>query len=173
VVAADTDGMPVALIGANKYLSDLNRHESPHQDEQIPVCKEVAVPPSMTLKSTYSASETRRRSSVGIIQAIACSVETSMPPLPAMTSNAPPTLLSSFLTSYKELEGYRSGKPVVLDGKTLSIAAVTAVSRYGASVQLDGSPSIKNRVQRSRDVIEKKIQVSTFIFSPWDLAHAL
>ncbi|KAJ7826808.1 L-Aspartase-like protein [Mycena olivaceomarginata] len=81
-----------------------------------------------------------------------------------MTSNAPPTLLSSFLTSYKELEGYRSGKPVVLDGKTLSIAAVTAVSRYGASVQLDGSPSIKNRVQRSRDVIEKKVQEKSSIY---------
>ncbi|KAJ7354146.1 L-Aspartase-like protein [Mycena albidolilacea] len=81
-----------------------------------------------------------------------------------MTSDAPLTLLSSFLTSYKELEGYRSGKPVVLDGKTLSIAAVTAVSRYGASVQLDGSPSIKNRVQRSRDVIEKKIQEKSSIY---------
>ncbi|KAF7362212.1 Phenylalanine ammonia-lyase [Mycena venus] len=85
-----------------------------------------------------------------------------MPPLPAIPySDAPSkleTLLANFLTSYKELEGYRSGKPVVLDGKTLSIAAVTATSRYSASVQLDSSPAIKGRVQRGSDIIHKKVQ---------------
>ncbi|KAF7353930.1 Phenylalanine ammonia-lyase [Mycena venus] len=110
----------------------------------------------------------RRRSSVGVVRIIASPVQTSMPPLAAIPySDAPSkleTLLTNFLASYKELEGYRSGKPVVLDGKTLSIAAVTATSRYNASVQLDGSPTIKGRVQQGRDIIHKKVQEKSSIY---------
>jgi phenylalanine ammonia-lyase len=110
----------------------------------------------------------RRRSSVGVVRVIASPIQTSMPPLPAIPySDAPSkleTLLANFLASYKELEGYRSGKPVVLDGKTLSIAAVTAASRYNASVELDGSPAVKGRVQRSRDIMHKKVQEKSSIY---------
>ncbi|KAJ7244157.1 phenylalanine ammonia-lyase [Mycena haematopus] len=91
-----------------------------------------------------------------------------MPPLPDIPSNNTPsnleTLLANFLASYRELEGYRSGKPVVLDGKTLSIAAVTAVSRYTASVQLDDSPVIKGHVQRGSDLIQKKVEGKSSIY---------
>ncbi|KAJ6520740.1 L-Aspartase-like protein [Mycena capillaripes] len=88
-----------------------------------------------------------------------------MPPLPDVNAPSKPiTLLANFLASHKELEGYRSGKPVVLDGQTLSIAAVTAASRYSASVQLDGSPRIKNRVQRGHNIIRKKVQEKSSIY---------
>ncbi|KAF7351163.1 Phenylalanine ammonia-lyase [Mycena sanguinolenta] len=116
-------------------------------------------------------SETRtrlRRQSVGVVRVIASPLQTSMPPLPDIPYNNAPskldTLLANFLASYKELEGYRSGKPVVLDGKTLSIAAVTAASRYNASVELDGSPLVKGRVQRSRNVLEKKVEEKSSIY---------
>ncbi|KAJ6589813.1 L-Aspartase-like protein [Mycena vulgaris] len=85
-----------------------------------------------------------------------------MPPLPDII--APTKLLDNFVASYKELEGYRSGKPVILDGQTLSIAAVTAASRYNASIQLDGSPLIKNRVQRGHAVIHKKVEEKSSIY---------
>ncbi|KAJ7350459.1 L-Aspartase-like protein [Mycena albidolilacea] len=91
-----------------------------------------------------------------------------MPPLPDIPYNVAPsqleTLLANFLASCKELEGYRSGKPVVLDGKTLSIAAVTAASRYNASVELDGSPLIKGRVERSRNILHQKVQGKSSIY---------
>ncbi|KAJ7125080.1 L-Aspartase-like protein [Mycena epipterygia] len=88
-----------------------------------------------------------------------------MPPLPDVNAPTKPvTLLANFLASYRELESYRSGKPVVLDGQTLSIAAVTAASRYSASVQLDGSPLIRGRVQRSSDLISKKVKEKSSIY---------
>ncbi len=51
----------------------------------------------------------------------------------------------------------RHGKPVTLDGKTLSIAAVAAASRYQASVELTSSPEVKRRVARSREVLAGKV----------------
>lgn len=107
----------------------------------------------------------RRRSSVGVVRVVASPLHTSMPPLPDINvSTKPVTLLANFLASYRELESYRSGKPVVLDGQTLSIAAVTAASRYSASVQLDGSPLIRGRVQRSQDLISKKVKEKSSIY---------
>ncbi|KAJ7733549.1 L-Aspartase-like protein [Mycena maculata] len=88
-----------------------------------------------------------------------------MPPLPDINASPKPvTLLANFLASYKELEGYRSGKPVVLDGQTLSIAAVTAASRYNASVELGASPLLKDRVQRSRAILQKKVEEKSSVY---------
>ncbi|KAF7315137.1 Phenylalanine ammonia-lyase [Mycena indigotica] len=109
----------------------------------------------------------RRRSSVGIVRAIGSPLRTTMPPLPwdePTPSSRPPTLLNKFIDAYKELDAYRSGKPVLLDGQTLSIAAVTAVSRYSANVELDGSPIVKARVNNSRAVIEKKVAEKSSIY---------
>ncbi|KAJ7188641.1 L-Aspartase-like protein [Mycena filopes] len=90
-------------------------------------------------------------------------VRTSLPPLPDIAPK-PATLLQNFLASFKELEGYKAGKPVVLDGETLSIAAVTAASRYNASVQLDASPAIKSRVQRSHEIIQQKVAGKSSVY---------
>ncbi|KAF8908037.1 L-Aspartase-like protein [Mucidula mucida] len=74
---------------------------------------------------------------------------------PSSQSSTP--LLSNFVDSFKELESYKHGKPVTLDGKTLSIAAVAAASRYQASVELTSSPEVKRRVARSREVLAGKV----------------
>jgi phenylalanine ammonia-lyase len=66
------------------------------------------------------------------------------------------TLLSKFVQSSKELETYKNGKSVTIDGQTLSIAAVTAASRYQASVHLTQSPEVKKRVEKSRNLIADK-----------------
>ncbi|KAK0212526.1 L-Aspartase-like protein [Desarmillaria ectypa] len=67
------------------------------------------------------------------------------------------TLLSKFVQSFKDLESYKNGKSVTIDGQTLSIAAVTAASRYQASVQLTQSPEVKKRVEKSRNIIADKV----------------
>ena len=58
----------------------------------------------------------------------------------------------------------RSGKVVNIDGQTLSIAAVTATARYQASVQLDDSPHIQERLHKSRAVIAKKVSSGASVY---------
>ncbi|KAJ7435165.1 L-Aspartase-like protein [Mycena galericulata] len=96
---------------------------------------------------------------------VASPLRTSMPPLSDINAPTKPvTLLAEFLASCRELEAYRSGKPVVIDGQTLSIAAVTAAARYNASVELNGSPLVKDRVERSRALIHKKVEEKSSIY---------
>ncbi|KAF8653331.1 hypothetical protein AX16_004031 [Volvariella volvacea WC 439] len=80
-------------------------------------------------------------------------------------SPAPSTnLLSKFVDSHKEVQSYRNGKPVVLDGHNLSVAAVTAAARFSASVALDASPEVTERIKKSREVITKKVESSTSVY---------
>lgn len=58
----------------------------------------------------------------------------------------------------------RSGTPVVIDGNSLSIPAVTAAARYGAGVNLDDSPEVRNRVQASRQVIVRKVDSEKSVY---------
>ncbi|KAL1718892.1 L-Aspartase-like protein [Schizophyllum commune] len=74
------------------------------------------------------------------------------------------TLLASFLDSHRELEAYKHGKPVLVDGDNLSVAAVAAVSRYNATVELDESPSIRERVKKSRQVIASKVDSGASVY---------
>ncbi|KAL0566724.1 Protein pal1 [Marasmius crinis-equi] len=75
------------------------------------------------------------------------------------------TLLSKFLQSHKELEGYKSGKTTVkVDGTNLSIAAVAAAARYNADVVLDHSPQIKSLVAKSRAVIAAKVDSGASVY---------
>lgn len=53
---------------------------------------------------------------------------------------------------------------MTIDGQTLSIAAVTAASRYHAHVQLDSSPSIKRRLSKSRKVVAEKVDAGTSVY---------
>ncbi|KAF5348633.1 hypothetical protein D9758_006871 [Tetrapyrgos nigripes] len=107
---------------------------------------------------------------------------------PSPSKKSATSLLSKFLSSQKELENYKNGQPVVVDGKTLSIAAVTAASRYNASVQLDHSSQVKERVDKSRKLIKDKVENGISIYgvstgfggsadtrtdSPLILGHAL
>ncbi|KAF8891770.1 L-Aspartase-like protein [Infundibulicybe gibba] len=74
------------------------------------------------------------------------------------------TTAALFIESFKELESYQNGAPVVVDGKNLSIAAVTAASRYNASVALDGSTDIKTRIAKSRKVITDKVERGASVY---------
>ncbi|KAJ3506668.1 hypothetical protein NLJ89_g6742 [Agrocybe chaxingu] len=74
------------------------------------------------------------------------------------------SLVEEFIQSFKELESYRNGKPVQVDGQNLSIAAVTAASRYGASVVLDDSPALKNKIAKSRRTIADKIDAGLSVY---------
>lgn len=87
------------------------------------------------------------------------------------------TLLAAFIKNQTELEShkyadptfsirssylrlspfYRNGKPVIVDGHTLSIPNVVAVARYGAHATLDTSPSTRERVDASQNAIDKKL----------------
>lgn len=58
----------------------------------------------------------------------------------------------------------RSGHSVVVDGQTLSIAAVTAAARYNAAVDLDDSSTIREHVLMSRKVIADKVESGTSVY---------
>jgi phenylalanine ammonia-lyase len=58
----------------------------------------------------------------------------------------------------------RNGMPVIVDGQTLSIAAVTAAARYHASVNLDRSSTIKERVFKSRSIISEKVESGASVY---------
>lgn len=59
---------------------------------------------------------------------------------------------------------YREGKPVVIDGHTLSIPAVAATARYGATVTLDEKPETRERVLQSRRVIVDKVSTQRSVY---------
>lgn len=58
----------------------------------------------------------------------------------------------------------RHGVPVRVDGQTLSLAGVVGVARHGVSVMLDDSPTVKNAVAKSRNVIDTKVNNGTSIY---------
>ncbi|KAF9464991.1 L-Aspartase-like protein [Collybia nuda] len=80
------------------------------------------------------------------------------------SSSASPTLLHKFVKTHQELQNYKSGASVTVDGQTLSIAAVTAAARYGAKVELDASPKLKEKVAKSRKVIADKVESGTSVY---------
>ncbi|KAH8828023.1 L-Aspartase-like protein [Flagelloscypha sp. PMI_526] len=78
----------------------------------------------------------------------------------ASTLMSPPNtalpLLHTFLQQQRELAAYKSGeKTVLVDGQTLSIAAVNATARFCAPISLD--ETCQGAVSLSRQVIEDKI----------------
>jgi phenylalanine ammonia-lyase len=58
----------------------------------------------------------------------------------------------------------RNGKPITIDGHTLSISAVTAAARFNAQVELTSSPTTRHNVKKSRAVIEEKIAAGTSVY---------
>ncbi|PCH35629.1 phenylalanine ammonia-lyase [Wolfiporia cocos MD-104 SS10] len=74
------------------------------------------------------------------------------------------TLLRQFIDAHRELQAYKNGEPVLVDGKTLSIPAVTAAARFGAGVTLDGRPETRDQVARSRAAIVRKVDAQTSVY---------
>ncbi|KAL1745026.1 L-Aspartase-like protein [Schizophyllum fasciatum] len=68
-------------------------------------------------------------------------------------------LLSHWYTqNAREVELYKNGKAVIVDGQTLSIAAVAATARHGAAVQLSNSSHVRRRMEKSLQVIADKVE---------------
>jgi histidine ammonia-lyase len=59
---------------------------------------------------------------------------------------------------------YSNGNSVNIDGQTLSIPAVVAVARHGASVELDKSQAVQERMAKSRAVITGKVTDGTSVY---------
>lgn len=123
--------------------------------------------------STQTRTYSRRSFSVPVLAIEAGSVKVTATPLHTIvdasgktsTSRvAPSTLLSKFISSQKELESYKNGKSVTVDGQSLSIAAVTAASRHHASVELTNSSKTKDLVAQSRKVMADKVDAGISIY---------
>lgn len=66
-------------------------------------------------------------------------------------------MVDKFIQTFQDVESYKNGKPIVVDGQSLSIAAVTAAARYSAPVILDESYATSVRLEKSRNVITDKM----------------
>lgn len=66
-------------------------------------------------------------------------------------------IISSFLTLLAQTKAYRNQKPVRVDGRSLSIPATVAVARYGVNPEVDNSAEAKERVYRSRQVLNDAV----------------
>lgn len=53
---------------------------------------------------------------------------------------------------------------MTVDGHNLTVAAVVAAARYSATVKLDDSQAIKDRVQKSRQVVVDKVKSGASIY---------
>ena len=51
-----------------------------------------------------------------------------------------------------------------MDGQSLTVAGVIAAARYGASVALDQSPEVRERMAKSRDVLVGKVQANKSVY---------
>ncbi|KAH9956509.1 L-Aspartase-like protein [Russula dissimulans] len=76
----------------------------------------------------------------------------------------PSTLLSRFIEQFHELEAYKHGKSIVIDGHSLSVSALVAVARHNTHILLNGSAEIRARIQKSRDVIVGKVETSQSVY---------
>ena len=55
-------------------------------------------------------------------------------------------------------------KPLVINGHTMSLAAVNAAARYGTPVLLDNSSEVKGRVKRSKATLDDKLRAKKSIY---------
>ncbi|KAF8161270.1 L-Aspartase-like protein [Crassisporium funariophilum] len=132
----------------------------------------------MTIISSETKTAPRRSSSAsgyilrdGMVKLLAKPDSESIRPVPVRSSSKliprrtkATALVQDFIRSFKDLEEYKNGKEVVVDGQNLSIAAVTAASRYHASVVLDQSPSLKAKIAKSRKVIADKVESGISVY---------
>lgn len=71
----------------------------------------------------------------------------------------------SLIKSMTHAISLRQGtKPLLIDGHTLSLAAVNAAARYGIPVLLDSSSEVKARVKRSKATLDDKLRDKKSIY---------
>jgi len=74
------------------------------------------------------------------------------------------TLLGQFIASQRELQKYRNGQSVVIDGHTLTTSGVVAAARFYSEIRLDDSEHVKDRVAKSRKVIADKVESGASVY---------
>ncbi|KAF9519362.1 hypothetical protein BS47DRAFT_1388195 [Hydnum rufescens UP504] len=67
------------------------------------------------------------------------------------------SLLDAFIRTQRELDAHKAGRPVLVNGHTLSIADVVAAARYSTPVTLESSFTARSRVDEAQRVIEGKL----------------
>ncbi|KAI6111975.1 phenylalanine ammonia-lyase [Pisolithus croceorrhizus] len=85
--------------------------------------------------------------------------------------------MASFITQYiadvHELDGYLAGKPIVLDGSSLSLPQIAAIALYpplaavltcAPSVELSSTQDVRAKVAASRAVIDTKVAAGLSIY---------
>ncbi|KAH9174926.1 phenylalanine ammonia-lyase [Lactarius sanguifluus] len=85
-------------------------------------------------------------------------------PVTTVPRPGPTNLLPKFIEQFYELESYKNGKAVIVDGHSLSVPALIATARHNAQVFLNGSTEIRSRIQTSRDVIVGKVETSKSVY---------
>ncbi|KAJ7089725.1 phenylalanine ammonia-lyase [Mycena belliarum] len=73
-------------------------------------------------------------------------------------------LITRFIQQYLELESYRNGRVIEIDGNSLSIPAVVAAARCNAAVALKDSSSIRERIAKARSVIVGKVEANKSVY---------
>ncbi len=68
------------------------------------------------------------------------------------------------IVSRIDLWSFRNGKSVILDGQSLSIAAVTAASRHNAAIELTSSSKTKEVVTKSRKIMADKVDAGISVY---------
>ncbi|KAF8608246.1 phenylalanine ammonia-lyase [Ceratobasidium sp. AG-I] len=79
-------------------------------------------------------------------------------------SGSSKTLLETFLTGHETVQAHRSGKPVAIDGYSLTIPAVVAAARYAAPVALDNSSHVQTRMAKSEAAIDEKLESGKSVY---------
>ncbi|KAF9519361.1 hypothetical protein BS47DRAFT_1482068 [Hydnum rufescens UP504] len=74
------------------------------------------------------------------------------------------TLLDAFIRIQRELNAHKAGRPVLVNGYTLSIADVVAAARYSTPVTLESSFTARSRVEDAQRVIEGKLATGCSVY---------
>ncbi|EJD42197.1 phenylalanine ammonia-lyase [Auricularia subglabra TFB-10046 SS5] len=74
------------------------------------------------------------------------------------------TLTACFVESQTQLQNLRRLKVISIDGQSLSVPALVAIARYGASIELDSKPELKAAVDASREALESKLRANISIY---------
>lgn len=53
---------------------------------------------------------------------------------------------------------------MVLDGQSLTVAGVVGAARYGAFVALNDAPDIRERIAKSRSVLDGKVKANKSVY---------
>lgn len=72
--------------------------------------------------------------------------------------------ITPYLPSLFDTNSFRRTQSVKVDGYNLTTAAVVAAARYTASINLDYSKKVKERVDKSRQVVIDKVASGASIY---------